>query len=138
MSPGSFRSPVEIGRPDTASRVVARRLATYSSHMRIIVSLLVLSALLVGCGGGQKPSSPAATSTPRRSAPAQDAAATRAAVPARDEATALDQRFVAVVARVSPAGGPIEKPRGPGSGGVVGDPRPHLTNQHRRSGNPHL
>src|SRR5690349_7194907 len=113
MSPGSFRSAVEIGRSDTASRVVARRPATYSSPMRVIVSLLALSALLVGCGA-QKPSPPAATSPPRRSAPAQDAVATPAAAPARDAATALDRRFVAVVARVSPAVVQIQTPRGLG------------------------
>jgi putative serine protease PepD len=88
--------------------------------MRIAAGLLAASALLAGCGGGHKPPPAAVTTAPLREAPAARG----------DQATALEQRFEEVVARVSPAVVQIESGSGLGSGIVYDDRGDVVTNHH--------
>jgi putative serine protease PepD len=90
--------------------------------MRFAAGLVAVSALLAGCGGGHKPP-PAevrtAASPPEGSAPASHG----------DQPTALEKRFEAVVARVSPSVVQIESGSGLGSG-IVYDGRGDIVTNH--------
>jgi putative serine protease PepD len=88
--------------------------------MRIAAGLLAASALLTGCGGEHKPPPSATTTAPPREAPAARG----------DQATALEQRFEQVVARVSPSVVQIESGSGLGSGIVYDDRGDVVTNHH--------
>jgi S1-C subfamily serine protease len=80
---------------------------------------------MTGCGGGQRPQPQpqAASKTPVAETPASGRAA-------QSEASALEQRFVDVVARVSPAVVQIETGSGLGSGVVFDDRGSIVTNNH--------
>src|ERR1700744_6046354 len=95
--------------------------------MKTFAIMLATAALLTACGGGGA-HRPTATATPAKATAA--AVGERTASGSHDATSALEARFVAVVADVSPAVVQIQTPDGLGSGGVYDAKGDVVTNHH--------